>query len=235
MGLGLGLGLGLTVTGTGLNARNAGRGNPSRRSRRGRGRSRSSTSSGIRAGSSSSLRRGARNGGGPSRFNQVLLRSVVWFGGTTERHYHNKGNGARRSPAETGGPLFRNETLAAFGLLLRRSVLRCAALRCVALRCVALPSEYSPITQRGRAPPAGPREERTGRAETDQTKATARRGKVRQGRAARLKIRPGIAVVTVLSLSQSPAPTPSSRDLSASATGGDLYGSCVRLRYVSVR
>lgn len=114
VGLGLGLGLalalslslrlGLTVTGSGLGASNAGRGNALAGSR-GRGRSRRGNASGFRA--SSSLG-GARNGGGPSRFNQVLLRSVVWFGGATERHYHNKGNGAGRAPAETGGPLFRN-------------------------------------------------------------------------------------------------------------------------------
>lgn len=113
VGLGLGLGLalalslrlGLTVTGSGLGASNAGRGNALAGSR-GRSRRRGSTPSGIRA-SSSSLG-GARNGGGPSRFNQVLLRSVVWFGGATERHYHNKENGGGRAPAETGGPLFRN-------------------------------------------------------------------------------------------------------------------------------
>lgn len=106
LGLGLALGLGLTVTGTGLGASNAGRGNAlaSRRRggrSRGRGRRRRSNPSGFRA--SSSLG-GARNGGGPSRFNQVLLRSVVWFGGTTERHYHNKENGAGRAPARDRRP-----------------------------------------------------------------------------------------------------------------------------------
>lgn len=114
VGLGLGLGLALrlrlglvTVTGSGLGASNAGRGNAlasSRGGSRGRRRGNRGTPSGIRA--SSSLG-GARNGGGPSRFNQVLLRSVVWFGGATERHYHNKENGEGRAPAETGGPLFR--------------------------------------------------------------------------------------------------------------------------------
>lgn len=109
VGLGLGLGLGLTLTGTGLGASNAGRGNALASSdgggrSRGRGRRRRrrrGNPSGFRA--SSSLG-GARNGGGPSRFNQVLLRSVVWFGGATERHYHNKENGAGRAPVRDRRP-----------------------------------------------------------------------------------------------------------------------------------
>lgn len=105
--VGLGLGLGLTLTGAGLGASNAGRGNALASSDgggRSRGRDRRrrrSNPSGFRA--SSSLG-GARNGGGPSRFNQVLLRSVVWFGGATERHYHNKENGAGRAPARDRRP-----------------------------------------------------------------------------------------------------------------------------------
>lgn len=254
VGLGLGLGLCLAVAGTGLGASNAGRGNALASSRGGRrgGRGRG-TPSGFRA--SSSLG-GARDGGRPSRFNQVLLRSVVWFGGATERHYHNKGNGAGRAPAEAGGPLFRKHWLAAFGRALRRSQLQsqvavasrsgccccfgrgsfffcpCAA----ALR--ALPSEPSPGKQerRGSSSPtpaqraAGtPDQTRPDQAEASKARrGKARQGEAKQGRAGQHDSKQGPGWLLSLSChSLAPRWLSLGGRSERSATGGIWTGSCV--------
>lgn len=255
VGLGLGLGLCLAVAGTGLGASNAGRGNALASSRGGRrgGRGRG-TPSGFRA--SSSLG-GARDGGRPSRFNQVLLRSVVWFGGATERHYHNRGNGAGRAPAEAGGPLFRKHWLAAFGRALRRSQLQsqvavasrsgcCCLLRpgfffFLPLRCCTASSAVR--TQPGQAGAQrfelpNPSPESGEQARPDQTRprqgearrGKAGRGKAGQGRAARLEAGPGMAVVTVLSLARSSLAL-TRREIRAQRDRRDLDGVlCVRAR-----
>lgn len=237
LGLGLRLGLGLTVTGTGLGASNAGRGNALASSRRCRGRGRSrrrrGDPSGFRA--SSSLG-GARNGGGPSRFNQVLLRSVVWFGGATERHYHNKGNGAGRAPAETGGPLFRKHWLAAFGracvrcVALRRSQSQVASLSCAGCCCTAHSAvriQPKLAHRKGRALSPQPRQRQAGQARPRQGKA--RQSRAKQGRAGQhdSKQGPGWAVVTVLSLARSSlALTLTRREIRAQRDRRDRDGSC---------
>lgn len=254
VGLGLGLGLCLAVAGTGLGASNAGRGNALASSRGGRrGGGGRGTPSGFRA--SSSLG-GARDGGRPSRFNQVLLRSVVWFGGATERHYHNKENGAGRAPAEAGGPLFRKHWLAAFGRALRRSQLQsqvAVASRsgCCCCCCFGRGSFFSALallhcelcrpnpaqasrSAEVRAPQPQPRERRARQTRPDQTRprqarrGKARRGKAGQGRAGQHDSKQGPGWLLSLSChSLAPRWLSLGGRSERSATGGIWTGSCV--------
>lgn len=253
MCLRLGLGLGLTVTGTGLGASDAGRGNAlassrgarcrDRSRRRSRRRRRRCTASGFRA---SSCLGGARNGGGPSRFNQVLLRSVVWFGRAPERHYHNKENGAGRAPAETGGPLFRNtgcfwscvasQSVSRSRKSQSRLVRRFCACWCwvlvlgAALRSL-LPSESSQSTHRSSFP--RPQKKSDEQSQTKPRPGKAAQSSAKQGRAGQdragqhdSKQGPGWAVVTVLSLARSWLAL-TRREIRAQRDRRDLDGSCV--------